>query len=596
MVALYGSVRSQLGESDWSVTASNGGSTTTGGTLTFFLQARNRAGRNLLSAGKTVTWTAGQQVVVTINASARQSGEDIFSFILSASTSTAQQARQLAEWRAKNTNQVTNRTLPATITLNSSELLLLAPTVANLAALPTTRVNGMVRQVGTVFYKWDSEATEGTVQAGSGYWVQVPSAITFLSSTEGEGGCDRSAEADNVEVILPLPYAGDGSDSTPVIYWLLNGFSEDTGSSWPVGTLIGLATVLNGQPTTVLDGKARIKVLGKVRRSTGILESLPESNAVFVNSGDFVFSLSEEIDRGYGIAIEISLRFVLAELTSVVPVDATVNIYPFLRRQVGIFNPFGNFFGESVVTRGDKWRILPEGIGFKRGSGIGQIKGYITPFLSSEIFLIGLLADTANQKVCVSGALGGSCTIRANPLQSEAIRAIISTLPGESTPSAWTTPLAIQNGQIFQATVTFPSTVRSNYPDVIAGMNASFNCPQLRVYFRIGGVIYRRNQPISVAGGSITFTIMDLLDTTIVSNLPSSPSPDFNFWSYNPITTSLSSGTGTLSGNIEVAVSYFYPSPNPRLTSISHSTELGCLPEFEGSVSTGSTDWDSTSW
>ena len=596
MVALYGSVRPQSGQNDWSVTASSGGSTSTGGTLTFFLQARNRAGRNLLSEGKAVTWTAGQQVVVTINASARQSGEDIFSFILSASTSTPQQARQLAEWRAKNTNQVTNRTLPATITLNSSELLLLAPTVANLAALPTTRVNGMVRQVGADFYKWDSEATEGTVQAGSGYWVQVPRATTFLSSTESEGGCDRSVEADNVEVILPLPYIGDGSDSTPVVYWLLNGFSEDTGSSWPVGTLIGLATALNGQPTTVLEGKARIKVLGKVRRSTGILESLPESNSIFVNSGDFVFSLSEEIDRGYGIAIEISLTFVLAELTSFIPVDATVNIYPFLRRQVGIFNPFGTFFGESVVTQGDKWRILPEIIGFKRGSGIGQINGYITPFLSSEIFLIGLLADTANQKVCVSGALGGSCTIRANPLQSEAIRAIISTLPGESTPSAWTTPLAIQNGQIFQATVTFPSTVRSNYPDVIAGMGASFNCSQLRVYFRIGGVIYRRNQPINLAGGSITFTIMDLLDTTIVSNLPSSPSPDFNFWSYNPITTSLSSGTGTLSGNIEVAVAYFYPSPNPRLTSISHSTDLGSLPEFEASISTGSTDWDSTNW
>ena len=283
MVALYGSVRPQLAAGDWSVTATSGGSTTTGGTLTFFLQGRNRAGRNLLSEGKTLTWTAGQQVVVTINASARQSGEDIFSFILSASASTQQQARQLAEWRAKNTNQVTNRTLPATITLNSSELLLLAPTVANLAALPTTRVNGMVRQVGADFYKWDSEATEGTVQAGSGYWVKVPRATMFLSSTESEGGCDQSAQSDNSEVILPPPYNGDGSISTPVRYWLVNGLSEDTGSVWTVGTLIGLATVLNGQPTTVLDGKARVKVLGKVRRSTGVLSSLPESNSIFVS-------------------------------------------------------------------------------------------------------------------------------------------------------------------------------------------------------------------------------------------------------------------------------------------------------------------------
>ena len=581
MVALYGSVRPQLGESDWSVTASNGGSTTTGGTLTFFLQARNRAGRNLLSVGKTVTWTAGQQVMVTINASARQSGEDIFSFILSASTSTPQQARQLAEWRAKNTNQFLDRTLPANINLNASELLLLAPSVANLAALPTTRVNGMIRQVEADFYKWDSEATEGTVQAGSGYWVQVPRAATFLSSTESEGGSDQSAQSDNPEVILPPPYNGDGSISTPVRYWLINGLSEDTGPSWPVGTLIGLATILNGQPTTVLNEKARIKVLGKVRRSTGILESLPESNAVFVNSGDFVFSLSEEIDRGYGIAIEISLSFVLAELTSFIPVDATVNIYPFLRRQVGIFNPFGEFFGDTV-TQGDKWRILPDTLGFIRSSGVGQVQSYITPFLNAETFFLGLAADTS-QKVCVSAALGGVCTIRENPLSSEAIRAIVSTQSGETTASNWTTAITITSGEILQATLTFPSQIRANYPDVIAGMAAKFNCPQARIYFRIGGIIYRRNQPITLSGQSVSFTIMDLLDTTVVSSLPTSPSPDFNFWDYNPITTSLSSGSGVLSGSIEIAIAYFYPSPNSRLTKISHSPELGCLSEFSAS-------------
>jgi len=582
MVALYWSVRPQLGESDWSVTATSGGSTTTGGTLTFFLQARNRAGRNLLSEGKTLAWTAGQQVVVTINASARQSGEDIFSFILSASTSTPQQARQLAEWQAKNTNQFVDRTLPATINLNGSELLLLAPTVANLAALPTIRINGMVRQVGADFYKWDSEAIEGTVQAGSGYWVKVPRATTFLSSTESEGGCDQSAQSDNSEVILPSPYGGDGSISTPVRYWLINGLSEDTGSSWPVGTLIGLATILNGQPTTVLDGKARVKVLGKVRRSTGVLSSLPESNSIFVNSGDYLFALSEEIEGGYAIALEVSFVFDLAELLDVIPEDSVISTYPFIRRQVGIFNPFGEFFGDTV-TQGDKWRILPDTLGFIRSSGVGQVKSYITPFLNAETFFLGLAADTPNQKVCVSAALGGVCTIRENPLSSEALRAIVSTQSGEAMASNWTTAVTITSGQIFQATLTFPNQIRANYPDVIAAMNAKFNCPQARIYFRIGGIIYRRNQPITLSGQSVSFTIMDLLDTTVVSSLPTSPSPDFNFWDYNPITTSVSSGSGVLSGSIEVTIAYFYPSPNSRLTKISHSPELGCLSEFSAS-------------
>jgi len=33
-----------------------------------------------------------------------------------------------------------------------------------------------------------------------------------------------------------------------------------------------------------------------------------------------------------------------------------------------------------------------------------------------------------------------------------------------------------------------------------------------------------------------------------------------------------------------VAVSYFYPSPNSRITTISHSTALGCLPEFDATI------------
>ena len=77
--------------------------------------------------------------------------------------------------------------------------------------------------------------------------------------------------------------------------------------------------------------------------------------------------------------------------------------------------------------------------------------------------------------------------------------------------------------------------------------------------------------------------VKDLLDTTVVSSLPTSPSPDFNLWGYNSITTLLSSGTGVLSGSIEVAIAYFYPSPNNRLTKISHSAELGCLSEFSAS-------------
>jgi hypothetical protein len=160
------------------------------------------------------------------------------------------------------------------------------------------------------------------------------------------------------------------------------------------------------------------------------------------------------------------------------------------------------------------------------------------------------------------------------------VRATISTQSGEAEASNWSAPISLSQGEVLQVSLSFPSAIRANYPDVIAGMAAQFNCPQLRVYFRIGGVIYRRNQPIIISGQSVTFLIMDTLDTTVVSSLPSLPSSDFNFWNYNSITTSISSGTGTLSGQIEVAVAYFYPSPNIKLTAITHAGGLTEVSSF----------------
>lgn len=50
MLSTYGSIVNQFATSTATIAAASGGTTTTGGSYDFFVQGRNRAGRNLLSS------------------------------------------------------------------------------------------------------------------------------------------------------------------------------------------------------------------------------------------------------------------------------------------------------------------------------------------------------------------------------------------------------------------------------------------------------------------------------------------------------------------------------------------------------------------
>jgi hypothetical protein len=586
-IALYSSLRPQLDSADWAIAATSGGNLTGSGTLTFYLQSRSRSGRNLLGAGKTIAYSAGQKIVVTIDASARKSGEDVFAFVLSASSGVATNAKQLAEWRAKSLDRRSDRSLSGTIELTRDEHLVLGGTSANIASLPTNRIHGMVRQVGADYLKWDSEATAGVQQAGTGYWVTWESPNTYLASTDSIGGCDRSVSDGNPNIIRPLPYAADGSDSEPVRYWLVNGLDEDGGGDLAIGSLIDLSVAVNGEPTTIFDSLISIRVLGYARRSTGILTTVPESNASYLyTAGNFLFALSQVLPRGYALAVEVIFAFDESALADngrpLIPPDAVITAYPYLKGRSGTFSPFGDFFGDCVSSEGGKLRVLPAAAGYKRAGGVAQVANYFTPKLGEELFSLGLQADSTGQKVCISGVRGGDCVIRDNPLANEAIRAIVSTAAGEATASALTSPVTLSSGQILSVSIAFPSAIRADYPDVIAGAAATFNAPAIRLYIQVGSTIYRKNQPISVSGSSLNLTISDTLDTTIVGSLPTNADAGFNLWGYGAISSSASSGAGTLPTGqpIRIAVAYWYPSPNLRLTKISHDPLAGCLPEL----------------
>jgi hypothetical protein len=550
---------------------------------------------NLLSGTKTLTWTAGQKIRVTLASSARQTGEDIFSYVLSGENSgNPQSAIQLAKWQAKDADQVTLRTL-STFELTRDSHLSLSFAIATSDDFPDNPVNGQVRQISSsgLFYEYDAEAIDGEYPASAGYWVWLTTETnsTYIADTEDGGSDQEVISLTSNEILLPPIYAGNGGDSTPVKYWLLNGFTE-SGSEFPVGSAVNLQVQINDDPAlgVALSGKLIARVLGIVRRSTGVLtNALAEYGQSYVwESGSSLFSLSVPIPSGYALAMELYYNFQSIQLRSAVGVESFfVQVLPYLAGKFGELESSWFFFGNSIPDSGDKMRIVPALTGISRASGTCLIERYIASVSVPENFAYGLVSDAANQKVCLSAALGGQVTIRAaaSALQdSEAVRAKISTLPGEKL-SDWSADLTLSANQGLSISIPHPcdsdgnAVIRSDYPDpAIAGSDALYNLASLRIYIQIGGTTYRSAVISVILGSTQVVTVTSFTGFSTVS-LPTNPDDWFDLWENSPPT--LSATTGTLAaGTYRVKVAHLYASPNYRITSITHRTIDGCIPEI----------------
>jgi hypothetical protein len=175
-----------------------------------------------------VSYTAGQRIAITIPDTARAAGEDIHEYVISiAQTSaTPNSIRQAAIFQAYDADQVTTRSLPATIYLSQPAHIVVGSgqQVANLAALPTgsNLINGMVREVLDIGdatsrileYRAESTATangDTVFTAATGRWHRIFGFSTYLTDTTASGGCDRALkDLDLTRVIQAPPYAVDG--------------------------------------------------------------------------------------------------------------------------------------------------------------------------------------------------------------------------------------------------------------------------------------------------------------------------------------------------------------------------------------------------
>ena len=608
MTAHYGFIRQSLTPgTDYTIAATSGGTTTTGGSLWFALHSENRQGVNLPGTLTQVTWTAGQKVVITINSSARATGEEPFRYTLAAATTnTPANLRQLAYiWAIDPVDQRTPEALPLTLELTRDQDFVLAGTSATVAALPASPLDGTMRTVTADGLRYE---------ANNGIWTATLKPFsTYLASTAdangGRVGCDRPLnQLSSAVIIEPLPYTPDGSlQASPVRIDFSNGTSPTGGPLLPQGTAMAFQLFVAGQDvTTRFSGKVYVTLLGYVDRATGILDTTPSGTGAALpytylssGTGRLVGSnilLPRDLARGFAAAYRVALKVSAEELNATGEPFADGSAVEILVTPIpprGFYDSSYNITGNLVYQDPglEYLRILPTVSGVERQGGVCTIAGYTSPLVDTQS-LSGLTADLALQKIAIDATLGAQVTLRspgATLLPTEALRALISTTPGSYTASPWQTPIAITLGQNLTITVTHPTTIRSNYPDRIAGTVAAFAVPRVRVFVRLSSIIYELPTPLTVAPGSTqtATTISSLSGWTSGATLPnSSASPGFGLYGYGAIVPSGGgSGSSLGAGSYEVAIAWHYPSPNTRATTISHAPNDGCIPEAEGTFS-----------
>jgi len=584
MPTLYGTVRPQL--SNISFAAAAGGATTAGGSLWFSAQARTRQGLNLHTTPAQVTWTAGQKIVVTIGTGAIAPGElgSVHEIWISAAASNdATAMRRLATWAALEADQQTPASLPATVDLTRDAHLVLGGSVANLAALPTgsDRVRGMVREAGGEYYTWDGSAWVEYYP-----WTGAADSFTsyFGASTSLAGGCDRPIQSVPAEDLIALPpYTPDGSASPRVRLCYLNLEALEIEANSPIGMVAELDGV---EASDKLNGRLWARYLGKFVRNSGSLSGSAGSDTpvglYVTTTGQNASTLRfpETLQEGEGALWEFFVKLNASDQSGLED-GGQITIYPYPQGDAGDFEPLNQLSGDLVFSAGNRLRVVPTLASVQSLDGAGILGGYVFERSSSRS-AGALAADTAAQQVAIAGATRGGITVRQPGEQlliSEVLRALVSTSPGVCSPSAWSSSVAVSSSGAISLLVNYPSAVRADYPDAIAGAAATFNAPTLRCYLRFNGSTITRAADIPVANAGGTQTVL-ITDAGSAASLPSNADERFGLFSYGALTPAATSGGSLAAGNYEVAITYDYPSPNTRASALDHRPLSGCVNEL----------------
>lgn len=551
------------------------------GTYSAYLQLRNRSGVTAFSPRIEFTVAIGQSVTLCIPAAVRQSGCDIHEMlILLSKTNIPSEAVVVATYPGFELDGVTQRSLPKNIVLSRDKHLELGKIVSSLTVLPQNEdlIHGMRRYV--------EEA--GAVLAYNEYrsrWIPAspPSFSTYVATSQSIGGCDRDiADIEPSEVITP-DYDASGSLSEPVKFWMVNDSAVATAQSIPSGTRVRLAVSVNGADySSKFAGLMILTILGYVNIGTGVLDTSdqPEVGVQTFYQGDQQTNLilPKPLLPGFAFMFQVQVTFQFFQLNNEVLNGATIQFSPRFSTVNAKYDEGGELLGDYILATEKLRRVVSNGPGLNALAlpGSGRVASYTFREVPTQM-VVGFTPNTANQNCVITN--NGVCFVSTIVPAGAVLRCRIGTVDGIGIPTDWSEAIALSPTTLLQVTVSHPSNIRSDYPDVIAGSaDSEPNITRIAVFVEsiATSIITRYEQLYTLGQSSSQFLVGAIAGVEIGNNLSS---PPFDFGLYTPVSYSSIPITGNSTfteGEYRVAIAYVYEN---TITSISHNITQGCIYE-----------------
>ena len=594
MAVTYANSRIVLPSSCWNI-ATTTGSQLSAKNLYFSLQTENRVGRNLLLISSLITIPNSGKVTITINSQAKLPAEEIFNYVIGASSSNIPNTfSQIAKIPV-----TTSTNFPITLEISKDEFLRTNYiTSEDISLIPQSNLlHGMLvgyRGTGLI-YEYDSLDSTSIIDnqlvlssSNNKRFKATGNFSTYISSVYDVDGSRIDLRAN--EEINPVlsSYSANGSDSSSVRLWLDNPSGDVS-----VGTRITFIVKINELiKTNLFDRKIRYIFEGIVNLDTCELRTTKRDGLtpfeklgipLTFNTNNPNFSLEEDLEIGEALSFSIYLNFLAAEINDFLPEKAVISIYPSFVSNIGSYVPGSDIIGDCIFPDEGRRRILPSTTisGLEVLSGSGLIKNYTFPLLPKTTIL-GLIPNTDNQKVFISNL--GNCFIApTNTPNNSAIRAFVSTKSGETNTTNWSSYISITQNSNFTLKINLPTNIRSDYPDVIANSNSSFSISKYIIYvqrqsnleIRRFEIIYNTNTPNNL----FTIVLPEWSNGVVVNSLPNNNNPNFNLYSLPYFVVENGLGSGYSIGNYRFCISYEYD--GNQVTSISHDISKGCIVELD---------------
>jgi len=596
MAVTYANSRIVLPSSCWSIVPSTGGSLSATN-LYFSLQTENRIGRNLQLVSSLVSIATNNKVTITINSQAKLPTEEIFSYVIGVSTSSVPNTfSQIAKI------PVTSSTTFPLVLVISRDIFLKTGYITsdNPSDTPSADLlHGMrIGYNGTgLVYEYDSlDSTSAvdnqeTLLASTGKRFKARGGFsTYISSVYDVDGSRLDLREENDINPILNSYGADGGDSGFIRLWV-----DNASGSVAVGTRITLTVKLNENvKTNLFDRKIRYIFEGIVDLNTCVLRNTLRDGItpfeklgipLVFNSNNPNFALEEDLLIGEALSFSFYLNFLGAELNDFIPEGSIISIYPSFVSNIGSYVAGGEIIGDCIFSEGGRRRVLPSttNTGLEVMSGSGLIKNYTFPLLPKTTIL-GLIPNTANQKVFINN-LGNCFLAPTNLPNSSAIRAIVSTTSGQTSVTSWSSYVPITQNSNFTLTLTLPTLVRSNYPDVIANNSTTFIIGKYVIYVqKQSNSEVRRfevNYNSNTSNNTFSINLLDWNSGVVVSSVPSTTnlSNEFNLYDLPYFVISSGLGSGFSIGSYRFSIAYAYD--GNQVTSISHDIAKGCIVELD---------------